>query len=136
MPMGTEKGELALLRSLFDTMDVMVIVEDGQNNMIYVNQAAANSLNASREEVQGTNAMKWYPIQDVAKYLVDDIEVLKTGKAKKNIIETYTLPSGEKRWVKTNKYPITDSEGKPWLVAMCAVDVTNMMAATKVAHGL
>ncbi len=50
-----------------------------------------------------------YSKAEILSYLADDQSVMESGAAQLGIEETMTLPTGEQRWVETNKVPLRDS---------------------------
>jgi PAS domain S-box-containing protein len=101
----------------------MIWYKDPENRMLLVNQAAAASIGLRPDEVEGRKTEEFYP-EDAEKYHQDDLAVMQAGTPKLGIIEPYPLPGGKKTWVKTDKIPFRDKEGKIVGVIVVAENVT------------
>lgn len=134
MPLNNLDTECALYRQLLDTLGVIIFVKDDDNNIVYANKAAAGTVNVTPAEMLGTHASQWYEAEECAKFLANDLDVIHNNRPKLNIIESYTKPDGQKRWLRTSKYPLNRADGSPWLLALYAVDVTELMMAQKAAQ--
>jgi PAS domain S-box-containing protein len=66
---------------------------------------------------------------DANRYHRDDAIVARTGQPRMGIMEPYQLPSGERRWVQTDKIPLKDEDGKVTGVLVFAQDVTGRKLA-------
>jgi PAS domain S-box-containing protein len=103
------------------------------NCIIRANWAAAVSINKSVAEVEGQSTYDFYP-EEAEKYYQDDLEVIASGRAKLGIIELYRTASGEKRWIKTDKVPYRDAQGKVIGVLVFAQDITEQKRADEALH--
>jgi len=97
-------------QALLDLIPAMVWYKDGDNRIIRANRLAAESINKSIAEIEGRSTYDLYP-DEAEKYYQDDLEVIGSGRPKFGIIEPYQTPSGEKRWVQTDKVPYRDRDG-------------------------
>lgn len=120
------KEETSHFYSILDGIPVQVYVKDDKNNMIYLNQAAAESRGYSREEMQGRSTFEFFP-GSAAKFLEDDLEVISSEQPKQGIIEQVPAATGEKIWVNTSKYPWRDKEGKIIGVLVTVSDITDLV---------
>jgi PAS domain S-box-containing protein len=108
---------------LLDLIPAMVWYKDLHNRIIRANRLAAESVNRSVAEVEGQSTYDLYP-EEAEQYYQDDLTVISSGRPKLGIIELYQTASGEKRWVKTDKVPYRDPEGKVIGVLVFAQDIT------------
>lgn len=109
--------------SVLDTMPALVFIKDDKNNIIYLNQPAADGRGMKKEELEGRSTYEIYP-DDAAHYFEDDLRVIKSGEAKIGIVEQVLSSTGEKRWVSTSKIPWRDANGKITGVIVTAYDIT------------
>jgi PAS domain S-box-containing protein len=119
------------LRVLFDFLPAIICFKDAQNRILRVNQRLADSVGKSVEEIEGKSSAEIYP-QDAAKYFADDLEVIRSGKPKLGIIETFRDRENQPVWIETNKVPVSDKDGNiTGLIAMCQ-DITERKRAEEV----
>jgi len=98
-------------QALLDLIPAMVWYKDDRNRIIRTNRLAAESIDKTVTEVEGRSTYDLYP-DEAEKYYQDDLEVIRSGRPKLGIIEPYQTPTGEKRWVQTDKVPYRDPGGK------------------------
>jgi PAS domain S-box-containing protein len=98
------------LHILFDSSPAMIWYRDTQNRILRVNQVAADSIGLSKDLIEGRAVADFYP-EDADRYYQDDCIVIESGMPKFGIVEPYRLPSGEERWLQTNKVPLKNGEG-------------------------
>lgn len=116
------------LKLILDTVPAMVFFKDTKNNIISVNQAVAQAKGVTPEAMAGTPTAQWYP-DEADKYYRDDLEVVTTGKPKTGIVELNDLGKKGKIWVKTDKYPVLDKNGKVESILVFAQDITEQRNA-------
>jgi PAS domain S-box-containing protein len=119
---------------ILDSVPAMVWFKDRENRIVRANRAAALSIGKTPEEIAGVSTYDLYPEQ-AEDYYEDDLEVINSGCAKRGIIETITIASGEKRWVRTDKIPYHDAEGNIRGVIVFAVDITDHKLAEAALEG-
>jgi PAS domain S-box-containing protein len=110
-------------RYIFDSVPAMIWYKDDNNKMLRVNKLAARVIGCTVGELEGRYTEEYYP-DEAEKYLKDDLEVVKSGKPKLGIIEKQETASGEKIWVKTDKFPYRDEKGNIIGVLVFAQDIT------------
>jgi PAS domain S-box-containing protein len=98
-------------QALLDLIPALVWYKDDRNRIIRTNRLAAESIGKTVAEVEGRSTYDLYP-HEAEKYYQDDLEVIRSGRPKLGIVEPYQTPSGEKRWVQTDKVPYRDPDGK------------------------
>ena len=101
------------LQTVLDSLPLSVIWKNRESVLLGCNQFFAQlSGLASPQEVIGKNTFDFgYTEAEALKYMADDQAVMELGIAQIGIEETITLPSGEQRWIETNKVPLRNLEG-------------------------
>jgi PAS domain S-box-containing protein len=116
--------------TIFDAMPIMLWYKDDKNNMLRVNKAAADFDGVRPQDLVGKNSAEVYPADVAESFYKDDLEVIRTGKPKLNIVERHTHPvTGEEMWVQTGKVPYHDERGNIVGVIAFAVDITQQKDA-------
>lgn len=113
---------------LFDSAPAMIWYKDTQNRILRVNQVAADSIGLPKTLIEGRAVADFYP-QDADRYYRDDCIVIESGLPKFGIVEPYRLPSGEERWLHTDKVPLKNGEGTVTGILVMAVDITERQRA-------
>lgn len=111
---------------ILDALPSLIYIKDDKNNIVFVNQTAADSRGLGRAEMEGKSCYEIFP-DDGAKYFEDDLEVLQTGIPKTGIIEQLLSRTGEKRWVCTSKLPWLDRMQGNAGVLVVAFDITDLV---------
>ncbi len=109
--------------TIFHSVPAMIWFKDADSRILRVNRLAAQSIGRTVEEVEGKSTFELYP-DEAGKYQLDDLDVIRSGKPKLGIIERYEIPTGENRWVRTDKIPYRDDAGNIVGVIVFAVDIT------------
>ena len=116
------------LQVLFDLMPALIWFKDIQNVILRVNQQAAEATGLSVAEIEGKSMYEIYP-QEADKYYADDLEVIQSGKPKLGIVEKLQGVKGEEFWVRTDKVPVCDKEGRAIGVVVMTQDITERKLA-------
>ncbi len=111
------------LTIIIDSIPGLVFYKDTQNNFIKVNQYMADAHKMPKYELDGKNLFDLYPHDLAQLYWDDDLEVIRSGQAKRNILEPWETETGT-RWVLTNKIPYFDLEGVPQGIIGISMDIT------------
>ncbi len=117
------------MQLILDTMPATIWFKDRLNNFLRVNRATARMMGLPEEQIEGKNASEVFPAGLAEKYFQDDRQVMDSGQAKLGIEEQYTNAAGETRWVRTDKLPWRDEEGRVAGVLAFAVDITDSKLA-------
>jgi PAS domain S-box-containing protein len=122
-----------LLQTVLDAFPLSVFWKDRQSVYLGCNQLFANTsgIKSPLEAIGKTNFDFSYTEEEALAYLADDQQVMESGLAKLNIEETITLPSGEQRWIQTNKVPLRDLEGNVIGVMGTFQDISDRKQAEK-----
>ncbi|MBF0552686.1 MAG: PAS domain S-box protein, partial [Deltaproteobacteria bacterium] len=99
------------LKTIFDSVPATIWYKDTKNNFIRVNKQAAAFLGMQIEDIEGKPARELFP-EHTDIYYMDDLEVINSGKPKLGILEEARNSSGEIRFIKTDKLPFINDEGK------------------------
>lgn len=113
------------LQIIFDNVPVRIWYKDDKNKIIRLNKSAADSMSLCVEDAEGKNTDELFPAM-AQKYLIDDLEVIESGKSKLNIIEEYTPLDGDRGWVKTDKVPYYFIENQQRGVLVVSQDITEL----------
>lgn len=114
-------------RIILDSIPALVFFKDKENRVIRVNRALAEAAGIPREKIEGRTCFDLWPNQ-AAGYWADDLEVIRSGQPKRNIVERMETPQGT-RWVRTDKIPYKDEQGQICGVIGFAVDITDLKRA-------
>ena len=117
------------LRKIIDASPASIWFKDTKNNFIRVNKAAAEIAKKNICEIEGQPTQLIFPIES-DKYFEDDLEVINSGIPKIGIIEPITAGNSVK-WVKTDKFPWTNSKGDISGVIAFSLDITELKVASE-----
>ena len=102
-----------MLHSVLDTIPVRVFWKDADSNFLGCNAPFALDAGLiSPEEITGKNDFDMPWAEQAETYRSDDLSVVETGEPKLGYIEPRRGPKGETVWVRTNKVPLRDADGK------------------------
>lgn len=108
---------------IFNSVPAMIWYKDRHNRILKLNEFAAQSMNKTIEEMEGQLVDDFFP-EEAGKWHQVDLDVIFCGKPKLGLEESYTSPSGEKRWLRTDRIPYLDEQGTAIGVIVFAVDIT------------
>ena len=115
-------------KTILDNVPAAIWYKDLENNIVRVNKAGAESIGLIMEEMEGKSVSEIFP-DDADRYYEDDLEVIKSGKPKLGIIERLQTPSGERRWVRTDKVPYRNEQGDIAGIIAFVEDITDRKQA-------
>jgi PAS domain S-box-containing protein len=116
------------LQLILDHAPSMIWYKDTENRILRVNRMAADSIGLPKEEIEGRPVADLYPA-DADRYYQDDLIVIRTGEPKLGIVEPYRLPTGERRWIRTDKVPMKNESGTVIGILVFAQDITEQKRA-------
>lgn len=116
------------LEMILDHIPGIVVYKDTDNNLLRVNKFLADAHNLTKEQMEGKSSFDLYPKDQAQAYWRDDLEVIKTGLPKLNIVEPWEPEIG-KRWVNTSKIPYIDESGSVKGIIAIAQDITEQKKA-------
>jgi PAS domain S-box-containing protein len=102
-----------MLQSVLDTIPVRVFWKDLESNYLGCNRPFAldAGLNSPEEILEKSDfEMGW--VEQAELYRADDLVVMETGSPKLGYEEPQTTPDGSRIWLRTNKVPLLDAEGR------------------------
>ncbi len=111
-------------RMILDSVPALIFFKDDNNKMLRVNKLAASSKGSTVEQMEGKYTEEFYP-DEAADYLKADLEVVSSGRPKLGIVERIETGSGEKIWIKTDKFPHRNEKGEITGVLVFAQDITH-----------
>lgn len=117
--------QLEEFRQLFDSIPIMFWYKDMANQVVRVNQAAAELEGTTVEAMEGKSCYTLYPKEQAEAFYKDDLEVIESGQPKLNIVEEHNrVSTGEKAWLQTGKVPYYNKRGAISGVVAFAIDIT------------
>ena len=116
------------MRALFDLIPAMIWFKDTKNSILRVNKHAAEFIGRSVEQIEGRACREIFP-QEADGFYASDLELIQSGAAKLGIVEALRNRDGVEMWVRTNKVPYKNSEGKVIGIVVVAEDITDQKRA-------
>lgn len=106
----SHKEEKEKYQIILDAIPALVFIKDTENRIISINRAYEEVTGLRKEDVLGKRLFDLTEHQDIVeKCWLDDLEVIETGVAKRNIIGP--LFTDLQKWFITDKIPFTNSDG-------------------------
>src|SRR3989338_4894061 len=105
----------------------VIYFKDAKARLVMVNQAHAKGLGLKPEQVAGKTDFDIFPKERAQNMLVDDMQVIKTGKPIIDKVERATRADGVDNYVSTTKIPRYDEEGKVIGLIGITRDITRRM---------
>lgn len=99
------------LQLVLDSVPTLIWYKDTHNRFLNVNKKTAEAFGINPEEIEGKTSFEIFP-EDSERFYDDDLEVIKTGKPKFDIIQRVSAPNGEIIWVQTDKIPNRNAKGE------------------------
>ncbi|MEK6975755.1 MAG: PAS domain S-box protein [Candidatus Thermoplasmatota archaeon] len=114
---------------IFDSVPALIIYKDTRNRILRLNDSAAKVLGGTPAQLEGKATEDVLP-KDVADALYeDDLRVISTGKPRLGIEESHPTADGAVYWMRTDKVPYLDEQGRVIGVIVFSVDITDRKAA-------
>lgn len=108
---------------IINSVPAWIFYKDKQNRFIKVNKSFADAMKMSPQELEGKSLFDIYPKKQAEAFWKDDKRVMSSNKPRRNIIEPAKSPQGT-MWLKTDKIPFKDKDGKIIGVIGFSVDIT------------
>jgi PAS domain S-box-containing protein len=115
-----------MLSSVLNSIPQAVFWKDAEGRYLGSNAVFARAVGLSHpDQVRGKTDFDfpWRP-SDAEAYRADDAEVIRTGRAKRHIVEPVQQADGARVLVETTKAPLLDAAGKPYGVLGVYDDIT------------
>ena len=113
------------LSNILDNVPMMFIYKDTHNNILRVNEEFAKMHNYTVEELRNVPSKDVFPLT-YKKYYKDDLEIIKTKKAKIGMIQSYMIEDKEVT-VETSKIPILNENGEVINIVLFNLDITEKL---------
>ncbi|HER25223.1 MAG TPA: PAS domain S-box protein [Candidatus Atribacteria bacterium] len=120
---GNLKNAKDELQTILDSVPAIIFYRDTEDKIIRVSKTSADLLKLPIKDIIGKTTEELFPQEQAEKMKRDDREVIISGKAKRNIIQSYTASDGI-RWQIVDKVPYINKEGKINGVISLAKDIT------------
>jgi len=120
--------------TILDSVPALIFYKDRENRMVRVNKAFAEAMGLPKERIEGKGCSEIWPDQ-AEQYWNDDLEVMKSGRPKRGIIEPLVTSDGT-RWIQTDKIPFRDEAGRTTGVIGFAIDITERRRAEESVRAL
>ena len=113
------------LDQILNSLEAYVFYKDDKNVILKANKKVADAFNLKTKDFEGKHSREFYP-EMADKYFQDDLQVIQSGEAKLNIIETIQDENGVVSLVKTDKIPVKDNDGNFKSILVVASDITEL----------
>ena len=117
------------ISTIIESSPIMIFYKDRENRIIRVNKTFTDLIGKAKNQVEGRSCFELFPKYG-EKYWHDDMEVISTGLAKKNIIEKLETAHGE-RCIQTDKFPVKDKRGFVIGLVAFSSDITDRKKAAE-----
>ncbi|MBL1177557.1 EAL domain-containing protein [Pantanalinema sp. GBBB05] len=118
------------LRLLLDSLPISIFWKDRQSTYLGCNQHFARMVGVPVEEIRGkTDYDLPYPQVAVERFRQQDRQIVESGQAKMNLLESTTLKNGKQLWLNVNKIPIRDNHQRVIGVMGTLEDITDRQKA-------
>lgn len=126
-----------MLRRILDIVPSMIFAKNASGRFLMVNQAIAQSLDMTVDELEGRLHRDVHPDPDeVERMLADDRRTMEGKEPVFIVEETYKDSTGTTRWFQTIKVPCDEEEfGEPAIVGL-AMDITERKKNEEQLHRL
>ncbi|MGD2035672.1 MAG: ATP-binding protein, partial [Bacteroidales bacterium] len=125
-------GQSHLLFELINAIPNNIFVKNTKGEFLLANAFVSNLMGLSDpQELLGKTDFDFHPKKLAKKYYDDEQEVIRTGKAKINIIEQVVESNHTRRWYSTSKFPLKDNEGNTIGIMGIGRDITSWVKEQK-----
>jgi len=122
-PLG--KDWHVLMRSLIDTLPILLYVKDRESRFIFCSAANARVMGVSdSNSVIGKTEFDFHPRHQAEKYFADEQEIIRTGESKIGMEEKVISADGTEHWYSTTKIPFYDDRGNIAGIFGTGLDIT------------
>ncbi len=113
----------AELQTIFDSVPALIFYKDLENHLVRANRLWFETFGLMEAAVVGKSLEEFLSKEEAERFYCDDLEVIASNRAKKNIIEEIQV-KGESLWFNTQKIPYRDDAGRVTGVIGFAEDIT------------
>lgn len=114
------------LRTLIDTLPLLVWLKDTNSRYLAANQATADACGRTVEDIVGKSDLELWPREIAEGYRADDVDAMTTGQ-RKTVEERLAAVQGT-IWIETYKAPVLDEDGTVLGTAGAARDISERKA--------
>lgn len=118
-----------MLQLVLDTIPQRVFWKDRHSRFLGCNSAFASDFELTVEQIVGKTDLELPWAEWAEFYRADDANVMHTQISKLNYEEPTSSLTGEQRWIRTSKIPLTNSLGEVIGVLGCYDDISNLKRA-------
>ena len=120
-----QQEEMAII---FNHVPSMIIVKDGQNNLLRVNRAAAESVGRSAEDLVGAPSDEVFPDPE-GRFWQEDLNVMRSRRPRFDVKCQFPRANAPPLWLRYHKLPYFDADGQAIGVIVIAEDITEDIRA-------
>lgn len=114
---------------ILNSVPALILYKDCNNNILRANKAVADDFGLEPKDLVNKPLADLYGEQLAHEIYQDDLEVIKSQKARLGKVQSLKLPNGDSRWLKSDKLPIYDQSGDVSGVIVFAHDITKQKEA-------
>jgi len=118
-----EENETRMKQILDNTTTAIVFAKDLAGRYLFVNRAFERLVGLPQREIVGRTTTDLFPADVAAMLMGNDARVIAAGNTV--TIEEQVEIGGQTRTLLTNKFPLSDSRGRPYAVCGIAADITD-----------
>jgi PAS domain S-box-containing protein len=127
---ATPDGRQHFLYNVIDTVPNFIAIKNWDGHFILANQALAEAYGTTPQAIIGKTDADFNPnAEEVAWFIHDDQEVIRTRQPKVIPEEKITDSTGRVRWLSTIKVPMIEPDGTCSRVLLTTVDITDRKRA-------
>lgn len=115
------------LQAVLNNSPAIIYLVDTDNKLLLVNTSYANRLSTTPEQLIGESIFSLWPADIAQRFAAQNQTVLQTGQLIE-LEEVVPLPDGIHTYI-TAKFPLFDTEGKPYAVCGISTDLTDRKRA-------
>jgi PAS domain S-box-containing protein len=113
----------AELSAIFDSVPAVILYHDLEGKILRVNKSGAEIIGESLYKLHRSNVYDWFPAH-ADRFREEDERVAQTDQPLLGLLRYLRNSQGEIRWLRMNKVPYRDVDGKVIGILLFAVDVS------------
>ncbi len=128
----THTQQTHLLLELINSIQDNIFIKNNKGEFMLANVWVSKLMGVNTpQELLGKTDFDFHPKKLAKKYFRDEQEVMKTGKAKMNIIEQVVEGNNNRRWYSTSKLPLKNNQGEIIGIMGVGRDITTWVKEQK-----
>lgn len=116
---------------LLNNAPAMIYWLDSEGKFIIVNNCFADLFNKSPDDIKGKYLYDLYPEKVADKIYADNVEIIESKEPKYGIEESFQARNGKMIWVRSDKIPYKDTDGKVIGIVGVLFDNTDQIERNK-----